>query len=184
MQDLTDDEVFVRSLREPELFEEVVRRYQGPFIRKAQGMLKDEDDAYDAVQEAFVRIYSAAKKYRIQQNASFRAWAYKILVNQCLTMYQKKRRDLSRLSNVDIEEIGEMPSERELEIYEDKLTKEYVMALVSRLPALLARTVSRHYLEDVSQAEMAIEEGVSPSAIRVRLHRAKKELRAIALNNV
>jgi RNA polymerase sigma factor (sigma-70 family) len=180
MKDLSDDEVFIGSLRDPNLFEEVVRRYQEAFLHKAQGILRDEDDAYDAVQEAFVRIYSAARKYRAQQNASFRAWAYKILVNQCLTAYKKRSRDFSRRAFVEIEDVGELPSARELEEYEEKLTKEYVLALVSKLPSLLARTVELHFLKEVPADEIAREEGVSAGAIRVRIHRAKKELKQLA----
>ena len=179
---LSDDEVFIGSLRDPNLFGEVVDRYEDAFLRKAREILKDEEDAYDAVQEAFVRMYASAKKYRIQQNASFRAWAYKILVNQCFTAYKKNRKESSRRVLLDEGEIENIPDAQELSIYNQKFTKEDMMIIVSRLPNILYRTVHLYFFEGVPQKEIAEREGVSPGAIRVRLHRAKKELKEIALN--
>src|SRR3989344_4941383 len=85
---ISDETVFLASLRDPERFSEIVDRYQTAFLRKAMEILGDENDAYDIVQEAFVRIYSAAKQYRKLEGVAFKSWAYKVLMNQCFTMYQ------------------------------------------------------------------------------------------------
>jgi RNA polymerase sigma-70 factor (ECF subfamily) len=178
---LTDEEVFLASLKDPEQFSEIVDRYQAAFIRKAKGILVDEEEAYDAVQEAFVRIYSAAKQYRKQEGAVFKSWAYKILMNQCFTMYQKKKKE--RLHSVRIEEefMEVIPDRYQTEAHETKLTKEYLLSLVSRLPRLLARVVTLHFIEEKPQKEIAESEGVSNEVVRARIHRAKKELRNISL---
>jgi RNA polymerase sigma-70 factor (ECF subfamily) len=178
----SDEEVFIQSLQEPDMFAEVVDRYNRAFLRKAKEILKDEDEAYDAVQEAFVRMYASARKYRAQQNASFKAWAYKILVNQCFTLYQKNRKNSLRQVSLDDDGGEDVPDQKELDSYDQKLTKEYVLSLVSRLPTLLARTVNLYFIEGLPQKEIAERENVSPEAIRIRIHRAKKELRQIALN--
>ena len=73
--DISDEAIFLASLRDPDRFSEIVDRYQAAFIRKAKDILRDENDAYDAVQEAFVRIYSAAKQYRKMEGVAFKSWA-------------------------------------------------------------------------------------------------------------
>ncbi len=174
---LTDDELFIGSLKQPELFSEIVDRYQQLFIRKAKEILGNEEDAYDATQEAFVRIYSAARQYRKQEGASFKSWAYKILMNQCFTMYQKKKKEWERSSQADDDFMQHIPDQSEIDAYDHKLTKEYLMSLISRLPLVLARTVKLHFIEEIPQKDVAMMEGVSNEVIRVRIHKAKKELR-------
>lgn len=177
---LSDDEVFVMSLKCPDLFSEIMDRYQAAFIRKAREILHDEEDAYDAVQEAFVRIYSAARTYRKQENASFKSWAYKILTNQCFTMYQKKKK-LYGTSSLSDELSDVLPDKKEAEACENKLDKDYLMSLLSRLPLILARVVTLHFIDEVPQKKIAEQEGVSNEVVRTRIHRAKKELKKISL---
>src|SRR5262245_59938532 len=89
---LADAELLALSIEKPAYFEEIVARYQRAFVRKAVSILRDDNDAYDAVQETFVRIYTAARRFKPQEGASFSSWAYKILVNQCYTAYKKKHK--------------------------------------------------------------------------------------------
>jgi len=181
---MTDDEVFIASLRDPEQFGEIMNRYQAPFLRKAKEILKDEDEAYDAVQEAFVRIYSAAKKYRKQEGASFKAWAYKVLVNQCFTLYKKKKRERTFTVQVEEEFAQSFPDQYEIDSYERKLTKEYVLSLVSKLPKLLGKIVTLHFIDEIPQKDIAEKEGISHEVVRARIHRAKKQLREMNIHAI
>ena len=170
------------SLRDPERFSEIVERYHTAFIRKAKGILGDEDDAYDVVQETFVRIYSAAKKYRKLEGIAFKSWAYKVLVNQCYTQYQKNKKQLNFNVQADEDFAASIPDQYETDAHDNKLTKDYVLSLVSRLPSMLARVVTLHFIEERPQKEVAEIEGVSNEVVRARIHRAKKELREISMN--
>ena len=88
----SDADILTGSLKHPDLFEKIVDRYEKPFIRKALSILRNEDDAYDAVQETFVRIYSKADRFKKKEGASFGSWAYAILINRCRTIYRKRER--------------------------------------------------------------------------------------------
>lgn len=176
---MADEEVFIKSLKNPELFSIIFDRYQEPFLRKAKEILHNEQDAYDAVQEAYVRIYSAARQYRKLEGATFKSWAYKILMNQCFTMYQKKKKEFSSSAHLNEEILELVPDSDEVEEYDKKLTKDYAMSLVSRLPALLARVVQLYFIQEIPQKDIAVMEGVSNGVIRTRIHRAKTELRII-----
>ena len=176
METRSDEQILALSRSQPSAFEELVRRYQRAFVRKATNILRDEEDAHDAVQEAFVRIYMAAGRFAKREGASFSSWAYTILVNQCYTAYRKKhRRELVSLEAVP--ELAEViPDRAALEEIERFHARDQAMSLISRLPALLRRTALLHFIDGVPQKEMAAREGVSGSVIRTRLHRARKEL--------
>lgn len=62
-------------------FESLVTKYEGELFRLSRRMLGNTDDAMDATQDAFVRIYRGLKKFRGE--ASFRTWAYGIALNVC-----------------------------------------------------------------------------------------------------
>ena len=180
--ELSDEEVFLKALTNPDAFSIIFDRYQPAFLRKAKDILKSEEEAYDAVQEAFVRIYSAARQYRKMEGATFKSWAYKILINQCYTLYQKNKKRFEQgidLTDSDMELLEDKVATDE---HQNKLTKDYVISLISKLPVILARVVDLYFIQEVPQKEIANREGVSNEVIRARIHRAKKELRQIEIN--
>jgi RNA polymerase sigma factor (sigma-70 family) len=179
---LPDAEILALSVEKPSFFEEIVARYERAFVRKAVSILRDENDAYDAVQECFVRIYTAAKKFKPQEGASFSSWAYKILVNQCYTAYKKKHKhDLISLEFVP-EIVEVVPDQAGIEELERRFTKDHLLSLLSKLPVILRRVVELHFLEGRPQKEVAEMESVSNAVVRSRIYRAKKELVKLNLN--
>src|SRR3989338_6857424 len=71
---LPDAEVLARSQKEPELFAVLVRRYEAPLLRRARKILFSQEDAEEAVQDAFTKMYLDAEKYSVQEGASFSSW--------------------------------------------------------------------------------------------------------------
>lgn len=181
LKTLSDHELLVLSVNEPAVFEEIVDRYQRLFVRKALSILRNENDAYDAVQDTFVRIYSAAKKFKSQEGASFSSWAYTILTNQCYTSYKRKhKREIISLEFAP-ELVEVIPDQAGIDDLERRFTKEYLLSLISKLPVLLRRVVESHFIDGLPQKAVAEQEGVSNAVIRTRIHRAKKELQKMNL---
>jgi len=178
---LEDADLLKLSIDRPALFEELVGRYQRVFVRKAASILGNEDDAHDVVQETFVRIYVAAKRFKPQAGASFSSWAYTILVNQCYTAYRKNQRTSAVSLDFEPEFVESIPDQAGLAALENGLNADYLARMLSKLPVLLRRAVELHFLKGVPQKEIAVQEGVSHGVIRQRIHRAKKELREMDL---
>lgn len=176
-----DVELLKASVSRPALFEEIVRRYERLFMRKAVSILRDHDAAADAVQETFVRVYTASNKFKKQEGASFSSWAYRILVNQCYTAHAKREKHQTVSFDAEPEFAEVIPDKAGLDAIEKRLTSDYVLSLVSKLPSFLARAVKLYFIEGVSQKEIARREGVSNEVVRQRIHRAKKELRKMNL---
>ncbi|MCX6716091.1 MAG: RNA polymerase sigma factor [Candidatus Taylorbacteria bacterium] len=181
---LSDAELLSLSREEPAVFEEIVNRYQRSFVRKAVSILRNEDDAYDAVQDTFVRIYTASGKFETREGASFSSWAYTILINQCYTSYKNKhKRELVSLEFVP-ELVEVIPDQASIDDLERKYTKDYLLSLISKLPVLLRRVVELHFIDGLPQSVVAKQQGVSNAVVRSRIHRAKKELQKMNLELV
>lgn len=174
----SDEEVFVASQKHPTLFSHIVERYEDAFLRKAQSVVHNREDAEDIVQETFTRIYLYAKNYAKQDGATFRSWAYKILMNTTFTHYQKLKKTRERMVTID-PEVFEFVPEASYSTAKDDELKDFVATNLSRIPTQLARALSLHFLEDHSQKEIAEIEDTSVSAIKTRIYRGKQELKKL-----
>lgn len=73
---------------DPRFFEPLVRAYEGPGLRVATGMLGDVDDARDALQEAFVKVFKNLSRF--DSKRAFGPWFFQILRNQCRDMIRAR----------------------------------------------------------------------------------------------
>ena len=175
----TDEEVLAGSVSDPDLFRVIVERYQAAFLRKATGILRDENLAADAVQETFVKVYLAASRFKKVEGATFSSWAYRILINQCYTIYNKHKKDILNTTEFDEVLAAVLPDQLALTAQKRKLDIDEAMSFVSRLPVIFRRVIELSFFEDKSPAEVAAVLGVSENVVRVRAHRAKILLRKI-----
>lgn len=177
-QELSDEELLERSIKHPSLFVLLVRKYEAPFLRKAQGILKDAHEAEDAVQEAFTKIYLNAAKFKVVEGAQFSSWGYRILINTALTKYARRKRRSGGEVGLD-EEIWALIPDRDLRQFEKRELQDLVASVLSRMPAPMSKALSSFFLEGKTQEEIAKEEGLSVGAVKTRVHRAKAEFRKI-----
>ena len=178
IENLEDEELLIASRARPHLFAIIVDRYQEPFLRKAKRILGDRPEVEDVVQEVFTKIYVYSSNFAKQEGASFSSWAYKILMNTTFTHYQKLKRKGEMVANVDEEILALAPDHSYRSLEKDNF-KDVVTTVLSRMPEGLARGLSLQFLEDKSQEEIAVEMGTSVSAVKTRVHRAKKEFKKI-----
>ncbi len=173
---LPDEVVLTRSLTEPDAFDVLVERYEDAF-RSAARRIVGIEDAEDAVQETFVRMYIHAPKYAKKPGIKFSSWAYAILVRVCYTIYSKnKKRATFTLSSEVTDEIEDF-SVKELREY--GVDKDYLLSLISKLPSLLKRTLELYIFDHKSEKEIADIEGVSYGVVRTRISRAKDKLKLL-----
>ncbi|HVU80338.1 MAG TPA: RNA polymerase sigma factor [Candidatus Paceibacterota bacterium] len=174
----SDEEILEASVSRPGLFAILVRKYEGPFLRKARSIVHEEEAAEDIVQEAFTKIYLNAPKFKKVEGATFSSWGYRILINTALTHYARRKREQGRTLGLD-EEIWALIPDRDLRQFEKKEFSDEVASVLSKMPPVFAKALASFFLEGKSQEEMAQAEGVSVGAIKTRVHRAKKEFRKV-----
>lgn len=160
------------------MFGMLVDRYEKAFLRRGMYILHSHEDAQDAVQETFLKIFKYAHKFIERENASFQSWAYKILINTCYSRSTRKTSDSNHVQAVDSQDLDLMGSTNGLL---DKENASFVTSVLSRLPHKLSRLLLLYFFEDKTYEEIAIAENLSLSAVRSGLHRAKKQFKNIAL---
>lgn len=175
---LKDEEILSLSLKRPHAFEEIIKRYEVAFIRKAESILHNREEAEDIVQEAFTKIYIHAGKFEVQEGASFKSWAYRILINTSFTRYQKLKREKGARAVID-PEVYEALGDFKSRDFEKQEISDHVFSVLSKIPEHLRKVLYLHFIEGRSQEEVAKIEGVSVGAVKTRVHRAKKAFKDI-----
>lgn len=174
-----DEVILARSVSDPVAFGVLIDRYQAAFLRKVMSILHDRIASEDVVQEAFAKIYLNADRFEKQEGASFKSWAYKIVVNTALTQYSKRKRDRSRTADLEPEFYEMLPDRKSLQFEKQEL-RDYVVSVLARMPEQLSRVLELHFLKGQSQQEIADLEGSTVGAIKTRVHRAKQSFREAA----
>lgn len=152
-------------------YERLVRRHQAALFRHARGMGLDGDTAEDMVQEALVRAYTSLAECR--DGAAFRAWVFRILRNCCLDHFKNIRRrniSLEEGSPEGAEGFGAAPSTELRHELDDAL---------SRISPLLREAFLLKHEGGYSYDELAEIADTTPSAVKMRVHRAREELREL-----
>lgn len=98
-------------------FNELVTEYQSKVINIAYGILSDADDAADAAQEVFIRVYRSIGNFKEQSFLS--TWIYRITVNVCTDLLRKNSKHNNNLS---INAHMDSDSEQEFDIKDDSIS--------------------------------------------------------------
>lgn len=151
----------------------LVERYQDRAFWVSYNLLGDAEDARDAAQEAFVRIYRAIDRFDFNMN--FYTWLYRIVTNLSIDRIRKRKKTqavgISGLEEVLKDPSGDQhPSSR---MEKEELKKE-VRELLSRMPEKYKTILVLRDIEGLSCKEIASITGASHATVRWRLHTARK----------
>lgn len=165
---LKDEEILAMSLKAPSFFGELVDRYEDAFLRAAFKIVKNKEDAEDIVQEAFTKVYLNAGRFKQVEGASFKSWAYKIVINTSFSHYKKLKKARESVINVEPDESFQNKLESSVDM------QILIFRVLPKMPKHLGMVLKKYYLEDKSQKDIAGEENITPTAVKMRLFRAKK----------
>lgn len=150
-----------------EWFCDQITRNQTALFRTARTILRNDQDAEDAVQEAILSAYAGLGGLRDPER--FRPWLVHILVNKCYDVC-RGRRPAADLS--DLEEILPAPGT-------DCTERLTLWQAVERLPADLRTAVVLFYYEDFTVRQISGILGLTEAAVKTRLHRGRNRLRQL-----
>jgi RNA polymerase sigma-70 factor (ECF subfamily) len=183
---LVDGEL-VRLARQGEAaaFGEIMRRNNRHLFRAARGVLRDDVEAEDVVQEAYVRAFRSLADFR--GDSSLSTWLTRIALNEALGRL-RRRRNMVGLETIEGAQRGGgarilmFPTEQAGSDPEGAAARREIRRLleeaIDELPegfrlVLVARDVDGMSVEEAAQIL-----GVRPETVRTRLHRARRLLRA------
>ncbi|MCB9791898.1 MAG: sigma-70 family RNA polymerase sigma factor [Alphaproteobacteria bacterium] len=166
-------------------FEELFRRYSDRVYGIALGMVRDDAEAQDVVQETFLNAFR--KLHTFRQESPFRGWLFRIATNSALMRLRTRRRrpEVSlQVKSPGFQDDGhhERPivdwSPLAPKLMENKELGERLRASVDQLPDKYRVVLMLADYEHLSMKEIADQMEISVPAVKTRLHRARLAVRA------
>jgi RNA polymerase sigma-70 factor (ECF subfamily) len=156
-------------------FDEIVKATYADTYTLALRLTGNEEDARDVVQEAYFRAFRGLKRFR--GDAQFSTWMYRITAN-CAATHLGKRTKHRHEELLDSDPVvDERPSADPQLQSEQVHLRERLTAALETLPPKLRQVVVLRDIYDLPHEAIAAELGISETAAKVRLHRARKKLR-------
>ncbi len=167
-------------------FETLVRSEAGRLLAVTRRILPNEEDAREAVQEAFISAYKAREQF--SGDAKVSTWLHRIAVNAALSKLRSQKRRpeesiedlLPRfLPNGHYAKAFTSWTEPADEALARKETAELVRQTIDKLPESFRMALVLRDIEGFSTEEAAEMLGTTPNAVKLRLHRARMALRTL-----
>lgn len=177
--ELTDREVIARvRAGEIALFEVLMRRYNQRVYRVARAVVKDETEAEDVMQQAYINAYTHLDQF--EERAQFSTWLTRIAIYEALSR-RRRQRPTEPLESVDgngdyMETLKSPGADPERQAYTGEL-KQLLERSVDALPEPYRLVFMLREVEGLSTAETAEGLAIGQEAVKTRLHRARAMVR-------
>ncbi len=167
----------------------LVERYQGRAYGLARRILRDEEQAKDVVQEAFLKVYRSLGRF--EGRSSFYTWFYRVVVNLCIDA--KRRQPAGRMLEWDEEQALETPVGSGLDAVDPERQsasgpagdleraelREAIGRAIEALPDDARQTLLLREVDGLGYAEIAQALGIPKGTVMSRLHHARRRMRVL-----
>ena len=163
-------------------FRKLVERHQRRAFAIAIGLVRDENDAREIVQEAFLRVFRSLDKF--QGGSSFFTWLYRIVTNLAIDLMRKPaRREAELFDTTSTQEdaepspfLGQLDGVDPQHVVERRQIAERITQALEELPPYHRSVILMREVEGMSYQEMAEAMQVSKGTIMSRLFHARQKL--------
>ena len=153
----------------------IYERYAPWMMGIAMRYTANEEHSKDILHDSFVKIFESMDRFEYQGVGSLKAWISRIVINTALTLLRKES-NWSLMDKHDMEVNSTNATDEEtIELY-SQVSNEVIIEFIGKLPARLRAIFNLYYFDDMPHSDIAQQLGISESASRVRLHRAKSIL--------
>jgi RNA polymerase sigma-70 factor, ECF subfamily len=183
--DALDERTLVAALRagDEQAFEILVRTYGGRLLAVARRFVRNEEDAQDILQSAYLSAFRSVGQFEGQCLLS--TWLHRIVVNTALMKLRSRRRKPEESIETmlptyqddghHVEQFSDWTSPADV-LLQRKETRATVRACISELPDNYREVLVLRDIEELSTQEVAETLKMTPTAVKVRLHRARQAL--------
>jgi RNA polymerase sigma-70 factor (ECF subfamily) len=158
---------------DPQAFLLIVEQYQRPVYNLCYRMLGNAQDAEDAAQETFLRVYKAMHRYDTKR--SFSSWLLSIAAHYCIDQIRKRRFKIVSVEELPVPDLPDISPGLETRL-KDKEERLRIRALLEVLDPTDRAAVVLYYWYDYSYKEISQTLSLSISAVKSRLHRARRSM--------
>jgi len=183
-----DEEALIKALQAQDktAYEFVVREYSPRLLAVIRGIVRNEEDARDCLQDTFVQVFRAIGRF--EGRARLTSWMHRIAVNSALMkLRSKKRKAEASIDDLLPEFDGSdgrieptfQPAPEAHDTLETAERRTAVHLAISQLPENYRNVILLRDIQELSTDEVAAELDISPGAVKVRLHRARGALKKL-----
>jgi RNA polymerase sigma-70 factor (ECF subfamily) len=168
---------------ETSAFRELVQRHQRRAFAIAFSLVKDEEDAREVVQEAFIRVYRGLAQFH--GGSSFFTWLYRIVTNLSIDVIRRPaRRDTTLDESIELDDTTDAPMARfeaadPLDAVHRSELRQRIEAALGELPPYHRGVIVMRELQGMSYEEIAEAMGVSKGTVMSRLFHARRKLQKV-----
>jgi RNA polymerase sigma-70 factor (ECF subfamily) len=176
---------------DPQAFEDLVRRNTPRLLSVTRRILKNDDEAREAVQQAFIAAFKAREQFHGESQPS--TWLHRIAVNKALDLMRaRERRHEESIDDLlprflpdghHSERFAVWPEPIEEQIDRDRQAV-LIREAIDRLPDTFRIVLLLRDIEEMSTEETAQALGITPNAVKLRLHRARMALRTLLADRI
>ena len=168
---------------DPDAFEELVRTYGGRLLAVARRFVRNESDAQDIVQAAYLSAFRALPQF--EGGCQVSTWLHRIVVNTALMKLRTRRRKPEESIELllpafqedghHVEQFSDWSTPADA-LLEKKETRATVRACIAQLPDNYREVLMLRDIEELTTQDVAQLLNLTPTAVKVRLHRARQAL--------
>ena len=176
LKKLNDEQIIdlVRT-KDKELYLEIVMRYKEKLLRYAINLIQDKPKAEDAVQESFIKAFINLNSFDLKMK--FSSWIYRIVHNQVMNIFNKNKRELPLLDNIDFDSGHNL----ELDLSKKEIQKR-VNKCINKISIMYSEPLSLYYIEEKSYEEISDILRLPVGTVGTRINRAKIMMKKICQN--
>lgn len=185
-------------------FEEIVNRYKDKAMTLAMRILKNTEDAEDALQEAFIKTFRAIADKQFEERSKFSTYFYRIVYNTAIDFYKKHRSKTYNLINIDEKSVNEEGEVTDIAAFELKIDnnnyqsssvfdterlaaegelQDTINRYLEQIPEKYSTILTLFYVNDLSHEEISETLKLPLGTVKNRIFRAKDKLKEIMLQN-
>lgn len=180
-----DDQTILAGLRagDQQAFETLVRVYGGRMLAVARRFFRNDEDAQDIVQSAYLNAFRAVGQF--EGHCLIGTWLHRIVVNTALmTLRSRRRKPEASIEDLlpafiedghHVEQFSDWSAPAD-ELMQRAETRALVRSCIDRLPGNYRDVLMLRDIEELSTVEAAEMLAITPTAVKVRLHRARQAL--------
>lgn len=180
-----DEEALVAALRagDERAFETMVRMFGGRLLAVARRITRNEEDARDAVQSAYLSAFRSLDAF--EGGCQLSTWLHRIVVNMALMRLRSRRRKPEESIDLllptfkedghHVEQFAEWSTPAHA-LLEREETRAKVRACIDQLPGNYREVLVLRDIEELTTEEVARTLSITRTAVKVRLHRARQAL--------
>ena len=175
----TNDQVYIDAILKGDAsaFAVLVERYKDLVYTLALRMMKHKEEAEEAAQDTFIKVYKSLNKFK--GDSKFSTWIYRVAYNTCLDRLKKNKRQQYTVEINEYTEHQIKTLDNALDKMEAKEREQSIQECLAMLPSEDSFLLTLYYFEELSLDEIGKIVDLKPNNVKVKLFRSRKKLASI-----